>query len=355
MLTPTFAQADVTYSRFQWPPQWNSNVDIRNQPLTDYAFDVVDTFNNGSTDLSFIRVPVHGVQPWCESMSDPKCVSLAKKLGWWIIRVLPPCSSPQQISECVEGISVTDNKGNRTAYRFHGIYKKLVFPADTKNGLGEGSGSSLWVAENQTDEDKGFLITVSGDAGAKYGQTSYPLTTFDATVTPYRTVSGNFGPVELKVVGNSLSVTGSPLGGAPSECIWVTEGKCGIQDEFPAESSIELKIHLPSTLSSWVIGRLANPDLQLENLGTLKGIKYERVTVKASPVRVPMIAGKVSAAEASDAIKKDWASDNCASCMHGVSAINLESSSEQAFRYLKLFRNSLGDKSWVTIPYFSIK
>ena len=354
VLAPGVANASVTYSATQWPPSWNNGVDMSKVPLSHYAFDIVDTFNNGSTDVSFIRVAVPGMQPFCSSLSDPACADLAKKYGWWIIRLLPPCDDANQRTECIESLNITASDGKSVDYIHVGSYARTTFLADPANGLGVGAGSSMWVDPRNPDSGKGYLVTVSGDAGASYGSKSFPLTTFDATVTPYRTVSGNYAPMTYSIANKEISWNPQSGTSAPSECIWILTGKCGITSEFEENVKIKFVLHLPSTLSRWVVGRLANPDLNIQTIGEANGVSYERLIVDASPIAVPMIGGMVSVETAPDAVKAEWARNGCTTCSRGIWAVNVESSNEGAFHMMDIFKPVLGDKSMVTVKYFSI-
>jgi hypothetical protein len=354
VVSPAIASASVTYSATQWPPFWNENVDFQRTPLTHYAFDVVDTFNSGSTDYSFIRVSTKGPQPFCSSLNDSYCQELAKKYGWWIIRLLPPCQTVDEKSDCIEGLTVSSKGGADVKYVNTGIYSRNTFPADPANGLGVGSGSSLWVDPNNPISGNGYLVTVSGDAGASFGSKTFPLTTFDATVVPYRTKTGNFDTLNSSIINGEGRFETKPGTIAPPECIWIQTGKCGLATEFESDLKFKFTLHLPSTLSHWVIGRLGNPDLKIESLGEANSITYERLIVDASPIDVPMIGGMVKIEDASKDIKDEWSRNNCPNCSHGIWAINVESSNEGAFRLVDMFKPFLEDRSMVSVKNFSI-
>jgi hypothetical protein len=353
VFTPSMAKADIAFSSTQWPPLWNENVDFQRTPLSHYAFDIVDTFNSGSTDYSFIRVMTPGPQPFCSSLSDPYCQEIAKKYGWWIIRLLPPCASSNEKTECIEALEVTKS-GKTIRYLNSGTYARNTFPADPTNGLGVGSGSSMWVDPEKPDSGNGFLITVSGDAGAPYGSKSFPLTTFDATVVPYKTVSGNYDTLDVQIKDGESRFTTKQGMRSPSECIWLQKGKCGVAAEFEEDVKLKFVLHLPSTLSRWVVGRLGNPTITIDTLGSTGSVTYEKVTVDANPISVPMIGGKVKIEDASQAIKDEWSRNNCPNCSHGIWAINVESSNEGAFHLMDIFKPYIGDKSMVSIKNFSL-
>jgi hypothetical protein len=354
ILTPTISNADVVFSSTQWPPAWNENIDFQKTPLTHYAFDIVDTFNSGSTDYSFIRVSTPGPQPFCSSLKDAYCQELAKKYGWWIIRLLPPCATKDEKTECIEGLSVTKSGGQEIEYINTAVYARNTFAADPENGLGVGSGSSLWVDPKNADSGSGFLITVSGDAGRPFGSKSFPLTTFDATVTPYKTLTGNYDTTEVSISNGQGRFSWKPNSISPATCIWLQKGKCGVATEFEADLKFKFTIHLPSTLSRWVVGRLGNPELKIESLGESDSINYERLEVVANPMDVPMIGGKVRVEDATQEIKDEWSRNNCPECNHGIWAVNAESSNEGAFRMVEMFKPFLNDRSMVSVKNFSI-
>jgi hypothetical protein len=89
-------------------------------------------------------------------------------------------------------------------------------------------------------------------------------------------------------------------------------------------------------------------------LGSQGAVEYERLTVNANPIAVPMIGGMVKVEEASDLIKENWSRNNCPSCKRGIWAVNVESSNEAAFHFMEMFKPYMNDKSMVTIKNFSI-
>ena len=275
LLVPTLAHAEVAFSATQWPPSWNQDMqNFQNTPLTHYAFDIVDTFNSGSTDYSFIRVSTPGPQPFCTSLQDEYCIPLAKKYGWWIIRLLPVCSTVDEKSECIEGLEVTGADGIKKKYVHSGTNSRNYFPADTERGLGVGSGSSMWVDPQAPDTGNGYFITVSGDAGGPADATTFPLTTFDATVVPFKTVLGNFDAPEAKIANGQGIFMTKPGTNWPPECIWMQKGKCGVATEFDSAVRLKFIVHLPSTLSHWVIGRLGTPALAIDPIGSIGTVSY---------------------------------------------------------------------------------
>jgi hypothetical protein len=352
--TGTLANAAEIYSKYQWPPMWNGDQYTGQEPLTHYGFDIVDTFNSGSTDYSFIRVMTPGPQPFCTSLNDPSCAEDAKKYGWWIIRLLPPCASVDQETECIEGLSVAEKSGKVTKYVNSYVYKRLTFPADSKNKLGEGSGTSTWVDPASPDSGNGFAITVSGDAGAQYGASSFPLNNFAATVIPYKTLLGNYDAPDSQIVNRRAQFFTKPGTSSPINCIWLDKGKCGQPTDYPDLTAITLTLHLPTNMASWVLGRLGNPEITVASISNNSGNGYERITVSASPVTVPMVGGKVSITDAPKAVTDLWKNNNCPECEHGIWAVNAPSSGENAFVIMNAFKPFMNDRSMVSIPSWSI-
>lgn len=354
VITGVPADASESYSKYQWPPLWNGEQYIGNQPLTHYGFDIVDTFNSGSTDYSFIRVMTPGPQPFCSGLDDLSCEEQAKRYGWWIIRLLPPCASVDEETECIEGLSVTDSKGKSTKYVNSYIYKRLTFPADKTKKLGEGSGTSTWVDPDSAETGNGYAITVSGDAGGNYGDTSFPLRNFSATVTPFKTVTGNYDVPDVKIVNRRAQFITKPGATSPISCIWLDKGKCGTVTDFPEITSITLTLHLPTNMSNWVMGRLSSPDVKIETLATTSKSEFERVIISGAPMVVPMVGGKVAISEAPKSVTDLWKNNNCPECQHGIWAMNAPSSGENAFVIMDAFKPFMNDRSMVSIPSWSI-
>jgi hypothetical protein len=350
VLIPITSSADIQYSKYQWPPLWNGTSPIQHLPLTDYGFDVVDTFNSGSTDYSFIRVMTPNLQPFCSSLDDPGCQEIAKKYGWWIIRLLPPCKSVDEKSDCIEGLSTTDKSGKVTKYINTSIYKRSEFPADVARGLGEGSGTSVWVDPTEPNSGTGFAVTVSGDAGGAFDAKDFSLKNFAATVFAFKTVEGNYAPPVTRIVNQQMRFD-QPSGSRwDPACLWITTGKCGLTSDYPEDTSLTLSLHLTTNLATWVLGRLGNPKIDVAELGA----GYQRVSVSAQPILVPMIGGKVGISEATPEIKKLWSNNVCPECQHGIWAMNAPSSSESAFAIVNAFKPFLNDRSMVSIPAWSI-
>jgi len=345
---------DVPSNKYLWPPVWNGKTDVSAQPITHYAFEIVDTFNSGSTDWSFIRVATPGPQPLCSSLNDSYCVPLAQKYGWWIIRVLPACKSATDLSDCIEGLSIASADGQKRELRFLKTLEKSGITADPVRGLGEGSGSSLWV-EKGSDDSTGYMVTVSGDAGGSFSSSSFPLQNFAATVVPYKKYLGDFKALHWSINDTTHQGQGSSTN-APLDCIWTDTGECGVTSEFPEDSRISLRMHLPASMTGWLIGRLKTPNINVEEISPSMGEKIgvNRVTVDALPVNLPMVAAAAPVNEATPLVLGLWKDNICPECEHGIWGVNVASSNPNAFDMLKIFDKWIGNKALLSVPTWSV-
>jgi len=341
-------QADDKTSPYVWPPVFNSTYPLPSS-LTGYGFAIVDNFNNSGTGYSVIRIPIRGEQPFCHSLEDPTCQALAQKYGWWIIRVLPPCASAADTSDCIEGIDIRTDSQTVTHLKFSKLEAPYSFPADPDRNLGVGSGTSLWVDPNASDTGTGYAITVSGDAGASYTSTSFPLRDFAASVTPYRTIAGTDFH---KAVGVISDLGTAKTNWANPNCVWTDEGECGIPTAFPTNSIVSLTLHLPNSMTGWLSGRLADPQV---NIAAMPNSATEnRITVEAQPVLEPMVSGVVPLNQVTPAISKLWSGNFCPSCQQGIWGVNINGSYPNAFDFLSAFADVINNKSTVSIPTWSV-
>lgn len=346
LLLPLAAQADTRpINKYQWPPIWNGEGYSSTMPLTHYAFDIVDTFNTGSTDMSFIRVGTPGPQPFCKSLDDKSCESEAKRYSWWIIRVLPVCESVTDNEDCIESLSLVASDGSVKKLKYLKTLAPNSWPKDIKHKLGAGSGKSLWVEEG-SETTRGYMVTVSGNAGNQFGATEFPLGTLSASIVPYEVKTGDYHLETTKFVNRTLQGQGKDI-----NCLWTDEGQCGFTIDFEAGSKLELSMHLPKRLTSWLFGRLQEPEIRVEELSG--NTERNRLIVRGSGIQLPMIGAKVAINEANDAVKALWANNNCPECEHGIWAVNGESSNLNN-QMLEAFKPWIGDKAMLMMPTWSI-
>lgn len=307
-----------------WPPAfWDQN---------QIGFIIEDNWRFTSA----IRVASPGSQPVCSSLDDPQCVDLAKRYGWWVLRVAPPCQVSLPWEECIEGISSVPQQGPTRELQFSGMAPGPTFAADEARGLPTGSTMSLFRDPEDPDSSRGYAVYLGGQIGASHGQ---PFRTgeFAAQIIPYRTV-----PV-------GLQPNSGPGGG---QCLWVDSGQCAYRTSFIDDAALQLSVRMSKTMTGWLGGRLLDPMIQVEPLdGNLN-----RLTVTARPVDVPLVAHAMPTSQATPEILDYWKSTfTCPGnvpCTSGV--MSGASSGPHSDDHLRLFAGFLGDTATRVIPTWSV-
>lgn len=310
-------QAQAQDPDLTWPPAMGGSG-------SSFGFIIHDAWQLESA----IRVPVPGVQPMCDSLDDPECVELAAKHGWWILRVAPPCEQALTWEECVEGLTIRRADGTESELDFIGTAPGRTFPPDEARGLPTGSTMSLF--SDSADPSVRYAVHLSGQMGRSAGDSSRPFTlnTFAAQVIPYRTVASE----------QQIGWT----------CIFWSKGVCGYRAPFPDGVSVSLSARLGNQVTGWLGGRLADPAIQVEPLGT----RLNRLTVTARPVDVPLVATAIGDNQATPEIRDYWRK-NCGA--PGLCTVmNVQSAGPHGGDFLRLFADVLGDTATRVFPTWSV-
>ena len=281
---------------------------------------------------SEIRVPTPGSQPYCTSLTDPACVDLAAELGWWIMRVAPPCEYALAWEECVESLRIRTDDGTERELELIGTAPGKTFLPDEARGLPTGSTMSLF--KDPGDPSVRYAVHVSGQMGGQIvgPERPFSLNTFAAQVIPYRTTS---------------------LGQQPgSQCLFTSAGQCSYRAPFPDGVSYSLSLRLTNMVTGWLGGRLADPTIEVVPLSG----RMNRLTVTAQPVDVPLVGIAIPVSQATEEIREYWTANFTCSgnvpCTSGV--VSGQSSGPNGSDQLKLFNDFLGDTATRVIPTWSV-
>lgn len=351
--------ADSNGAKYVWPPQQKIQGDPMNLPLLGYHFGIVDDFTQGGNAESASYLSVSGsVQPLCTGFNDPVCQhELAKgSNSWWANAVLPPCSTVEADSSCVEGVAITDTNGKREL-KLKQVLSGPTWKADSNHGLIPGGTPSLWVDPNEVDSSLGYKVTSSGALtvlGARTSPTGTSLTSFQSSIAAYKEVKGNYNG--YMPVTNSDGVTHIGFGGGPG-CIWSEQGVCGVQTDFKTGSRLQLRVHLPFGLASWLIGRISDPNISIESIPGQSQI--QSVTVEANPVLVPLFAVDVPLEKLTPTFKDEYQRGNFCNvfpqCGHGFVGGNTAASFPTAFQGFELFHDYWDQKANIMMPTWSVR
>jgi len=358
-------------NKYLWPPVSPIQGNPMDYPLLGYHVGIVDNFvqGNGGESMSRIEVITNSSQSHqCESFADAKCQNVVSNGGSWAGNVvLPPCASEDEKAFCIESVKISDGQGTRNL-KLKRIVSGPQWDADTDHGLQAASEPSLWVDPNDSRTDFGYKVTVGGNLGFPGAsiRNSSPnsfkanLADFISNITPYQELHDpKFKTLnKFKDQEGFIQWGGSYAGG----CIWVEDGACGATTEFPTQAKLTLTLHLPLGVSSWLIGRISDPSIQVTNLPGLapNGSTIERVSVLASPILVPLIGQDIPIDKIPSQTQnilfdpKDGLCTVVPYCQHGYVGGNTSSSFPFAFRLYDIFKDLLDQKATLMMPIWSV-
>ena len=238
--------------------------------------------------------------PTCLSATDPRCVG--KELQFQA--VIPYCQAEID-TNCVVDFGVINSSGVRTSAKF-----SRYFPYKAQNQyLGNNSlqlpsgyaGSIFEIPSAPHDGGTSYYVaaTLQGGGSSTSGFGKNPWS-FAARVYPVQLQpdqGSGMDPNNLVDAGYSLNNRGRSDGSkywgtaAPGFnghqfCVAnaVHEGLCAARFAFPADLRFYLKVRLQQNLAGWMHGRIANPEISVNKVGT-----NSELEVIADPVAVPVV------------------------------------------------------------------
>jgi len=304
----------------------------------------------------------------CDGFADTKCQSLVSSGATWAGNiVLPPCVTADESTFCIEGVKITDPQGTRNL-KLKKIVSGPQWAADSEHGFLAGSEPSLWSDPLNTNDLEGYKVTVGGNLGFPEGsgRKTNPipfklmLPDFISNITPYAELHDSKfrGFTKFKDLEGFTLWSSSYTPG----CIWVDDGACGVTKDFPAQSKLTLVVHLPPGISSWLIGRMSDPSIQMSFLtgSAPNGSAVQRVSVSANPVLVPLIGQDIPMEKIPATTQKylqDPKNAFCTLmpyCQHGFPGGNTSSSFPYAFEKYEVFKDLLDQKANMMMPIWSV-
>ncbi len=361
---PSFA---VDKDKYIWPLPFNTPAQQKG-PHLGYAVSIVDDFTQGAFAMeanSFISV-AGNLQPLCAGFKDPLCVGEIKagRGSWWSNIAFAPCKSADQLSVCIEAVRIENKDGGYRNLTLKKVVPGNYWPADPTIGLPEGSAPSLWLDPKETDPNKGYLVAATSGMSPDAPGVEVKgviLHSFQSSISPYEMIAepGTRG-VEVTDFDGVRKITG----GAGPHCIWADTGECGVQSEFTPDSRLQLVLHLPTQISSWLLGRMKDPEISVvsltKNSNLLKDIS--RVTISADSVEIPMISAKVDLADVTPAQKKYFTDPqnnlgrpDFPNNLKGYIGGNTASSYDLAFEKYELFKNQWPKNAQLMLPRWSVR
>lgn len=205
--------------------------------------------------------------------------------------IAPKCTSADQYN-CIESLSIfSAGQVNKPAEFVRNI-KGLTVPADPEHGLTEGSTVSLWKSTD--DAIAASLPNYVAQVGFKIrydrSKKKFALTSIQASVQPYREVSGPFSgdKVSVRTLENGRSAFSFP--GPTTGCAWTEDGVCGTIKDFMPGTRVSMTLRVAKTIGGWFSGRMAETDISIK----AHSQKSNQITITANPVDVPRFSAVIS-------------------------------------------------------------
>lgn len=361
---PSFA-ADK--NKYLWPQEMNTMAQLQG-PHLGYYVTIADDFTQGSGAAeanSFISV-AGNLQPICTGFNDPICIGEinAGRGGWWSNIAFAPCKTKDQLTACIEAVRIKNSDGTYRDLTFKKVIPGNYWPADPAIGLPEGSAPSLWIDPKETNSNKGYLVAAAGALSANTNDSTVKnvsLTSFQSSISPYEMIAEP-GTTGLDVI--SINGVRKLSAGFGPHCIWADIGECGVQSEFAPETRLQLVLHLPTLISTWLLGRMRDPEISVESISKNPDLSKDisRVTITADSVEIPLIAAKVDLAEMSEAQKKyfsdpknNMGKPDFPNNLKGYDGIGTASSYDLAFEMYELFEKQWPKSAQLMFPRWSAR
>jgi hypothetical protein len=357
----------VDKNKYIWPQEMNTFAQMQG-PHLGYYVTIADDFTQGPGAMeanSFISV-AGNMQPVCKGFSDPVCIAEIKagRGNWWSNIAFAPCKTANQLSACVEVLRIKNSDGTYRDLTFKKVIPGNYWEADPTIGLPEGSAPSLWVDPKEPDQSKGYLVAATSALSANTNDWSVKnvsLTSFQSSISPYEMITeSNVKGIEVRELNGVRKFTGT----AGPHCIWADAGECGVQTEFAPDTRLQLVLHLPTQISTWLLGRMRDPEISVESLSKSSDLSKDisRVSISADSVEIPLIAAKVDLADMSDAQKKyfndpknNMGKPGFPNNLHGYDGIGTASSYDLAFEMYDLFKKQWPKNAPLMFPRWSVR
>ena len=361
---PSFA---VEKNKYLWPQEMNTPAQQQG-PHLGYYVTIADDFTQGPGAMeanSFISVSGN-MQPVCTGFNDPVCIAEinARRGNWWSNIAFAPCKTADQQSVCVEAVRIKNSDGTYRNLTLKRVIPGNYWPADPNIGLPEGSAPSIWIDPKESNQNKGYLVAASSALSTNTRDSTVKnvsLTSFQASISPFETIAEpgttGFGVTTINGVRKFS-------GGFGPHCIWADTGECGVQSEFAPDTRLQLVLHLPTQISTWLLGRMRDPEISVESLSKNPDLYKDisRVSISADSVEIPMIAAKVDLADMSEEQKKyfrdpknNLGKPEFPNNLRGYDGIGTASSYDLAFEMYDLFKKQWPKNAQLMLPRWSVR
>lgn len=301
---------------------------------SSFIYNVVDsTVGEGANnDFEQFWCPAgHGKAP-CDFVNTPNSNVHGQVLA-------PVCKDKAQIN-CIESVAVYKaGSTSEPASLIREIGGEII-QANTAQNLSLGGTKSIWSSPVLHDGGSGqYSAYVALGLAFDKKTAKFSIAQLTATVQPTTEKFGEYSPTKYQEFTNDQGLTRVGGSAGPSECVWLDNGSCGVLEDFAPDTRVSLTIRLSKSVGGWFKGRMVAPTIKVEKYSSTAN----RVTVDATPAKVPMVTGLAPRDSTDPGILKLLTKDPFLRDHGGL--VNMRSDSSWSIDNLELFRNVMQDRA----------
>jgi hypothetical protein len=285
---------------------------------------------------------------WCGGPDDKTCDTTNPQLNLLASSIIPHCSISQS-AYCVEKLELAaPGQEFKVATFSKRAGGGLTFREDKKTALIEASTPSLFEAPEAPNAGgtNGYSVAVKIEQHFNHRTGVYVPGNVIANVSPFKERQGDYTP--LKFVGGDARYAYEG-GGVTPGCVWLETGKCGYRQDFVEGTKVRLTIKVPSSLGGWFSGRMKDPNIFIEPVGS----DASRIVVSAEPVTIAQLAYAKKVSDIS--VEKTFHVGRGGTGKGVFWGVNSGGpGGEDVFRFIELYRTAMKDTAVGTITAWNM-
>lgn len=221
---------------------------------------------------------------WCESLLGTVCDPIKNPKNIAALMVYGPCESASQ-ENCVESLAMGSDPKNLIKASLIRKTSSIKFDPIPQYNFPGSSSISLWNVPDFPNASGTTTYAITATSHLWFDQGKFNTTDFYAAVTPYREQKGNYR--ETKINPDPLVSPERKYDfGSEQFCVFAEDGICGISQDFPANTYVELKMRISKEVGGWFRGRIQDPQLDVSSFSAQSNL----LTISAAPAKVSRLA-----------------------------------------------------------------
>ena len=211
--------------------------------------------------------------------------------------ILSVCTSETQTG-CIESLRAQVSGSPWVSASFIRGVEGQSYSATAQGAIAAGE-ISLWSIPGLTHSGGATTYAVVAKLKQNYNRQlqRFEAVALSANVSPY-TTRPSASAVEV-YEGDANGVTRVFTRHDPV-CIWQEFQGCGLVEDFPPNTRIEVSVRTPSSITGWFRGRLQTPEISIDAISTISN----RITVAGLVVEVPRVSVLANREETPEDIAK---------------------------------------------------